>query len=314
MNAQFIAKNKNYIADAGLLLTAIMWGGGFAVTKNALDHITPLMMMAIRFVLAFIILAMVFRKRLITISKKDLWGGCIIGVFLFLGFSSQTIGLVYTTASKNAFITGTNVVIVPFLVMAVTKKFPGWHAMIAAVMTVVGLSFLTIEDGVLSTINIGDWLTLACAFFYACQVVTIGMLAPRGDAIALSVVQIGACALLCLIAGLIFEPIPVGMSTQAWGAIAYLVMLSTILCFVIQNVAQKYTPSSHAALILSLEGVFGAFFAFIFLGELFTRQMLLGCALIFVAVIISETRPGLNKLFSGFKDNQPSGPSQRSVP
>lgn len=293
-----LQKYKSLIADAALLLVALFWGLGFVVTKNAFDHITPMMIMAIRFGLASIILILIFRKRLKTISKRDLYGGCLIGVFLFLGFTTQTIGLVYTTASKNAFITGINVVIVPLLVMAITKKFPGWHVILAAILAVVGLSFLTIEDGSLSSVNIGDWLTLICAFCFAFQVVAIGMLAPKGDAIALSVVQISFCAVLSIIAGLIFEPIPTNLSLEAWGAIIYLVLLSTIFCFIIQNVAQKYTPSSHAALILCLEGVFGAFFAYLFLNEIFTSRMLLGCALILIALIIAESRFNLQKLFS----------------
>ena len=293
---QFLINNKNIVADLSLLMVAIMWGGGFVVTKNALDHITPLMMMAIRFGFAAVILVLVFRKRLEVISKRDLWGGCLIGVFLFLGFTTQTIGLVYTTASKNAFITGTNVVMVPFLVMAITKRFPGWHAITAAFLAVVGLALLTIEDGTLSSVNIGDWLTLICALCYAFQVVTIGILAPKGDAIALSVVQVTFCAFLFIIAGIAFEPIPASISVEGWGAITYLVILSTVLCFVLQNVAQKYTPSSHAALILCLEGVFGAFFAYAFLNELLTKQMLIGCGLILLALIIAELKLGLNKL------------------
>lgn len=292
----FLYRHKSIIADAALLAVAVLWGGGFVVTKNGLDHITPLMMMAIRFGFAGVVLGLVFRKRLKNISKRDLYGGCLIGLFLFLGFTAQTIGLVYTTASKNAFITGTNVVIVPFLVMAITKKFPGWHAIIAAVLAVVGLAFLTIEDGSLSSVNIGDWLTLICAFCYAFQVVLIGMLAPRGDAIALSVVQVAFCGVLFTISGLLFEPIPSNLNSEAWIAILYLVMLSTILCFVIQNVAQKYTPSSHAALIMCLEGVFGAFFAYIFLNEILTKKMLIGCALILLALIIAEMRLNLHKL------------------
>lgn len=286
----FLEKHRSIIADLSLLSVAIFWGGGFVVTKNALDHITPLMMMAIRFGLAAIVLCVVFRKRLRIISRRDLWGGCLIGLFLFLGFTSQTIGLVYTTASKNAFITGTNVVMVPFLVMIITKKFLGWPAIIAAFLAVIGLAFLTIENGTLASVNFGDWLTLICALCYAFQVVIIGILAPKGDAIALSVVQVTFCALLFSIVGLAFEPIPSSISIEGWAAVAYLVMLSTVLCFVLQNVAQKYTPSSHAALILCLEGVFGTFFAYLFLNELLTKQMLVGCGLILLAIIIAEMK------------------------
>ncbi|KUO50256.1 MAG: hypothetical protein APF76_11125 [Desulfitibacter sp. BRH_c19] len=296
----FLERHRSITADVALLSVAVFWGGGFVVTKNALDHITPLIMMAIRFGFAAVILCLVFRNRLQTISKRDLWGGCLIGLFLYLGFTTQTIGLVYTTAAKNAFITGTNVVMVPFLVMAITKKFPGWPAIMSAFLAVVGLAFLTIEDSTLASINIGDWLTLICALCYAFQVVTIGILAPKGDALALSVVQVSFCAVLFIITGLVFEPIPTSISVEGWGAIAYLVTLSTVLCFVIQNVAQKYTPSSHAALILCLEGVFGALFAYLFLNELLTKPMLVGCGLILLAIIIAEMKLGLNKLVGAF--------------
>lgn len=283
-------KKYRYAADGTLLMTTIFWGLGFVFTKNGLDHLTPMMLMAIRFVFSAVGLAIIFGKRLQEISRKELLGGSLIGVFLFLGFTAQTIGLIYTTASKNAFITGTTVVIVPILAMIIFRKFLGWHVIIAAIMAVVGLGLLTVEDGTLSSINIGDWLTLLCAFFYACQVILISIFVPKSDPIILSVIQITSCAVLFVVSALIFEPIPESLSAEGLWAILYLAVFSTVFAFIMQNMAQKYVPPSHAALILSLEGVFGTFFAYLFLGEILTKQMLFGCALLLLAILIAESK------------------------
>jgi drug/metabolite transporter (DMT)-like permease len=282
--------NKRAIlADTGLLLVALMWGGGFVAVKDSLNHITPMYIMALRFLFATILMAVVFYKQLRNITKKDIISGSIVGILLFMGFLAQTIGMQYTTVGKNAFLTATNVVIVPFLAWIIYKKNPGWYSVGAALLCLLGIGFLTLQ-GSKFVINIGDSLTLICAVFFAGHIVSVGYFASDSDPIILSIVQLGFAAIASILCALIFEPMPTVMNKNVFIGIGYLAIFSTMFAFLIQNVAQKYTRSTHAAVILCLESVFGSILGVIILNDIFTKNMIMGCILIFVGIIISETK------------------------
>lgn len=289
-----LSRKEEIIADIALVFVAIFWGGGFVVVKDALDHMTPMYIMAIRFTAATIIMSLIFWKRLKKATLEDFKAGTVIGTFLFLGFTTQTIGLQYTTAGSQAFLTGTNVVFVPFLAWAVSKKHPGWHAIIGAVLCLVGIGLLTLREGL--SINYGDLLTLVCAVFYAFHITSVGHFAEKRDPVLLSVIQIGVTAVLFLVSAAIFEPFPKTINKNIVVGVGYLTIFSTVLAFLIQNVAQKHTTSSHAAIILCQESLIGAILSVIILKEIFTLQMVIGCMVIFIAVIITETKPEFNFL------------------
>ncbi|MCX7885368.1 MAG: DMT family transporter [Caloramator sp.] len=282
-----INKTKGVYADISLFIVAFIWGGGFVAVKNALDNIKPFYMLSIRFILSFIILSIIFNKRIKNITKKDIKSGFIIGIFLFLGFATQTIGLQYTTVGKQSFLTGTYVVIVPFLYWIVSKKGPGLQSTIAAFLTLSGIGLLTL-NGKGFYLNKGDALTLICALFFAAQILAIGHYAQNMDPILLSIIQMGFAGFASLIFAVIFEPFPYGINRSSAFAIFYLVIFSTLLAFLVQNVAQKYTLSTHAAIILSLESVFGSILSVIILKEKFTFTMVLGCLFIFLAILLTE--------------------------
>lgn len=284
-----LARKKSLYADLSLLLVAFFWGAGFIVIKDALDYITPLYMNGIRFTLASILMSLVFFKKLKKITRQDLIYGSIVGVFLFCGFSIQTIGLQYTTASKQAFLTGTNVVIVPFLAWIIHKKHPGIHAMVGAVLTVVGIGLLTLR-GIDVSIGFGDMLTLISAVFYAAHITSVGYFAPKMDTIIFALIQIGTAAVLHILSAIIFEPVPTEIDRRIILSIGYLVICSTIGSLIIQSTAQKFTSSTRAAIILSLESVIGALLAVFILGDKLSLSMIVGCILIFIAIIITETK------------------------
>lgn len=288
MNGFTKEKKKGLLADISLLIVAVLWGGGFIAVKDALNSISPLYLMAIRFTLATIAMIIFFFKRLKAVTKRDIINGSLVGLFLFAGFVSQTIGMKYTTAGKNAFLTATNVVIVPFLAWIIYKKGPDVYSVCAAFITLCGIGLLSLEKGL--TIGIGDILTLLCAAFFAAHIVLVGYFAKDNDPIILTVVQLGFSALFSLAAALIFETAPGGLGADGYRAIGYLAFLSTFVAFLIQNVAQKYTQPTHAAIILCMESVFGSFLAVLILHDVFTLKMIAGCALIFFAVILSETK------------------------
>ena len=197
-----LLKKNNLYADLSLLLVAIIWGSGFVASKNALNSMPPNYINAIRFALPFILLCIVFWKKVKIINKKDLRAGGIIGVFLFMAFAAQTIGLQYTTASKQAFLTGTNVVIVPFLYWAIKNKKPDRYNLVATFLCLIGIGFLTLQENL--SINLGDGLTLICALFFACHIVSIGVFAENHDPIILTIIQFGVAALFSTICALFF--------------------------------------------------------------------------------------------------------------
>lgn len=284
---------KSLIADGALLLVTMGWGLNFVVMKNALLKITPYMYLGIRFILASLILALIFNRQLKKLTKEELKGGLIIGLCLFVGFVSQTIGLLYTTPAKSGFITSIYVVLVPLLALFLTREFPGWFQMMGAIITFIGLGITSINEDL--TINFGDALTLVCALFFALQIIYTEQYVKRANPINIAILQTGITGILTMAMGLILEPIPTGLNFNLWAAILYAVIFCTAGAFAIQNTAQKYTSSTHAAVIMGMESVFAGLFSFLLWGEILTIKTVLGFALIFSGVMITELLPAESK-------------------
>jgi drug/metabolite transporter (DMT)-like permease len=155
--------SKTLLWDFSLLLVAMVWGGGFVVTKNALDVITPLYFLAIRFSNAGLLMALIFIKKLRKVTWQDIKRSSIVGTFLALGFIAQTLGANLTTPAKSSFITGLNVVLVPFIMILFTKKFPGKKAVITAVAAFLGLSLISVNEQL--AIGAGDFLPSYAPYF-----------------------------------------------------------------------------------------------------------------------------------------------------
>ena len=274
-----------------LLLTAIIWGAGFIGVKDALRTIEPLHLTAIRFSFAGIILSIIFFKRLKKVKKEDIYASLIVGFLLFAGFVFQTIGMKYTTPGKNAFLTGLNVVMVPFFYWALKKKFPGWQTIVAAFLSLLGIGLLTMQNGSIAT-NFGDLMTIVCAVFFAVHITAIGHFSKGMDTVVLAILQMLVAAVLSVICAALFEPsMPLSnINSGNIYSIGYLVIFSTMLAFLIQNVAQKYTLSTHAAIILCMESVFGSIFSVLYFKEIFSPSMIVGCTIILVAIILSEVK------------------------
>lgn len=293
-------KKTGFLADMGLLIVAVVWGTGFVASKNAIAATTPMMVMAIRFSVAFIISFIVFFKHLKGISKQTLKAGCIIGFFLFTAFAAQTIGLQYIAAGKQAFLTATNVVMVPFLFWVVKKKRPDRYNFAAAFIMLLGITLLTTDFSRAFSLGTGDLLTLLCAFLFACHIVSVGVFSGDHDPIALTIIQLGFTAIASLIYVSVSGELTFSIPASGWMNTIYLGVFSTFLAFLLQTVAQKYTSSTHAAILMSLESVFGSLFSIILLGDLFTPIMLIGCIVIFLGVITAETKWAfLRKKFAG---------------
>lgn len=280
---------KFFYADLSLLITAFIWGAAFIATKNALSsNIKPFYIMALRFGIASIILMIIFWKRVKKINKDYLKAGSIIGIFLFAGYALQTIGLQYTYAGKQAFLTGTNVVIVPFITWFITREKPDIYSFVSVVLAFLGIGFLTLDNGI--HINFGDFLTLLCAVCFAAHIVLVGELTKNRDPIILTIIQLGFTAAASIFCSLLFEPAPEKFDSKGIIAVLYLGIFSTMIAFLIQNVAQKYTNPIRASIMLCMESVFGFILSVIVLKEVFTFRMVVGCIMIFIGIIVSETK------------------------
>ena len=219
-----------------------------------------------------------------------LWGGAVIGAFLFLAYLIQTFGLERTTPSKNAFLTAVYCVIVPFLYWAVMGRRPDRYNIAAALLCVTGVGLVSLNGDF--TVNLGDALTLVAACFYAAHIIAVEKTAQGKDIYLLTVFQFAFAALYAWIGSLALETMPLKeMADPAvFLPLAYLCVMATTAALLFQNVGQIWSDPASASVILSLESVFGVLFSVAGDGVRVTMPMLLGFVAIFVAVVCSETK------------------------
>lgn len=284
---------KKYIGDGMLLVTALVWGSGFVVSAIALEQLTPFQVLAGRFLIAAIILSILFNKRFKTFTKNTIWQGILLGVFLYIGFALQTYGLEHTTPSKNAFLTAINVIIVPLIGYLIYKRKIDRHELLGSILTIIGIGFLSLQDSF--TINIGDFLSILCAFAFAFSIYYTSVFVQKEDAISLTIIQFITTAILSVLGMTVVGEIPTSIDTQSIYAVIYLGIFSTTLAYAFQNIGQKYTTATRAAIILSLEAFFGTILSVLILKEVLTTKMIIGAVLIMVAILIAELKPTLRK-------------------
>lgn len=281
-------RKTQILADLALVFVTLIWGATFVTVQEAIKFIEPYYFLTIRFSIAAIIMLLITNKRLKNVTKASLVKGIIIGIMLFAGYAFQTFGLKYTLASNAGFITGLSVVIVPVIVTITTQKFPGIIPVLGTLSATCGLALLTIDSSL--KLNPGDLLVMLCAFSFAFHILLLGKYSPDNDPFALATIQIGTVALLSFIAALIKETPPPSsnFTSEVWGAILITSVLATALAFFIQTWTQKYTSPTHTAIILTMEPVFAAVFAYFLGGETFTMQKIFGACLILFGMLSSE--------------------------
>lgn len=283
-------------ANLLLLIAGAVWGMGFVAQSTAMDAVGPMLFIGLRFVLAaLVVLPFALREsRQATrvLTKSDISGFLWIGLALFAGIAAQQVGLLTTTVTNSGFLTGLYVVFVPFLLVIFLRQ--KLHPVIwpAALMAFAGIWLLS--GGTLTTLNLGDALTIVCALFLACQVVLIGVYGSRtGRPLTLSLIQFAICAFLGLAAALVLEPIRWEPIQQALPEILYAGIFASGLAFTLQVIAQRYTSSAQAAIFLSSEALFAGLFGALLLGETVPGFGYLGCLLIFAAMLAVELIPPL---------------------
>ncbi|MBQ8381528.1 MAG: DMT family transporter [Clostridia bacterium] len=290
---------KKIISPLILLSAAFIWGIAF-VAQKAASEVSLFTLCASRSIVAVIALIPVvmifdrvggnkrklFSKKGIDLSKKELIGGLLAGVFLFIATALQQAGINNTDAGKASFITALYVVIVPIFALVFGKRSP-INAWVGVGIAVVGFYLLCIKEGF--TVATPDLLVFACAFVFAMQILTIDKFIEGSDGVRLSLVQFTTVSILSLASALIFEtPIDFSKIGAALPEILFLGIGSSCIAYTLQIIGQKNTEPAVASIILSLESVFGAVASAIILGEVMLPKEYFGCALVLLSVIISQ--------------------------
>ena len=279
-----------------LLLATVIWGSTFVAQSVSTDHMGPFTFQAARCLLGAIVLLPVIgvldRKKangktfLSRWMDKQLWkAGLLCGVFLFLACNLQQMGLTETDAGKSAFLTAMYVVIVPILGIFLKKK-PAIMTYVAVVLAVGGLYCLSCVG--VTSIRLGDLLLIGCALMFAVQIICVDRFAGSVDPIRLNAIQALVTAVLSGIVMLFTEEPKGSVLLECWLPIAYAGVMSMGIAYTLQIVGQQKLPPAPAALLMSLESVFAVICGCLILHETLTGWEILGCVLMFAAVIFSQ--------------------------
>jgi drug/metabolite transporter (DMT)-like permease len=299
-------------ANILLLLTAAIWGLAFVAQKVGAEYVGAFTFNGIRFALGSIslipLILLLNKKKENNDVKKEEGGnslkhtiraGIIVGCTLFIATSLQQTGVMYTTAGKAGFITGLYMVIVPILGLFLKQKVNN-TTWIGIVIAIIGLYILSINEDF--SISKGDLLVLIGSVGWAIHILLIDNFTKKIDPLKLSSIQFATCSILSLLVAFIFEDINMVGISAALVPILYGGLLSVGVAYTLQVVAQKNAKPSHAAILLSMESVFGAIGGAMFLGERIGSRGLVGCVLIFIAIIVSQLKPATDNIVEFSKD------------
>jgi drug/metabolite transporter (DMT)-like permease len=291
-----------------MTLVVAVWGSTFVVIKGALSDATPVAFNLIRMTLAFVLLAVGYHRAWRKIKRSQIAAGAMVGVFLAAGYQFQTIGLVRTTPSKSAFITGLVVVLVPLFSIVPTLRPPGaraprWNAFVGAALAFVGIVLITAPPAAsaygsaaaflpdFSSINLGDLLTLGCSISFAFHCIALGHTSPRISFQPLAILQVGFCALFMAVSLPMTEHPQVHVTRRLVFALIVAAALATAAAFSIQSWAQSILPTTPMALILALEPVFAWITSFVVTGERLGIVAGAGAGLILGGIALTELVP-----------------------
>ncbi|PKL88624.1 MAG: multidrug DMT transporter permease [Ignavibacteriae bacterium HGW-Ignavibacteriae-2] len=290
-----------YFGEAVMLLVTLLWGATFVIVKESLHDVSSMLFIAIRFSIAAFLLIPILLKIKKKITRESLFAGLVIGVLLFAGFATQTVGLKFTTATKSGFLTGTAVVMVPLFQIIIEKRKPSVGSVIGVVIVFIGILMLSSGGNSIFSVfselggnfNLGDFLTLICALFFALYIIYVDYFTKKHDHWILILAQVYVTSLLAFlfafsVSAADIEPIRLELSNYLLFGIFYTSVFATLITTVLQTKFQKLITPTKASIIFSFEPVFAAVFAFFLLNEKITNLGLIGAVLIFAGLIISE--------------------------
>jgi drug/metabolite transporter (DMT)-like permease len=303
-----LASRRTLLADATLLLVTLIWGATFVMVKDAVSAFPVFSFMALRFLLASVALLplVIWRRRQLAAAAPDgpfardqginparlkriILPSVLIGAALFAGYAFQTAGLKLTTPAKAGFITGLSVVLVPLASALILRQPPSRNSWIGVGLATAGLALLSLTADL--RIQAGDLLLVGCAVSFTAPILMLGHFAPRHAPILLTLGQVFVVMLLSAAAAFLFDP-RTPLTGQVLFAAAFTGLLATAAAFGIQTVAQRFTTTTHTALIFAAEPVFAGLFSFLLIGEVLGPRQLLGCGLILAGMVVAEMKRG----------------------
>jgi drug/metabolite transporter (DMT)-like permease len=285
--------NRSLKAHILLVLMTLIWGSTFVLVKQALFSASPLLLNTIRMALAAVVLIAMYFKHLLRLKAETLLAGIVVGFFLFLGYAFQTTGLSLTTPSKSGFLTGISTVLVPLLLILIWQSHIRLWRGVGIATAFVGLFLMTVPAGRqgiadFANVNLGDVLTIICAFAFAFQIILLGRATQRHPFEPLAVLQITVAAVLMGISTPFLEHAHIHFNLTVISAVLITGIFGTALAFTVQAWAQQFTPATHTALIFTLEPVFAWLTSYVYLKERLGWRAGAGALLILAGVLVSE--------------------------
>jgi drug/metabolite transporter (DMT)-like permease len=278
-------KKHFYQANLLLIITALVWGSSFIIVKDSLELLHPMQIIASRFTLAFFITFLAYHRTVFQNWRSSLLPGIILGIILILGFTTQTIGLKYTSPSTSALLTGLNVIFVALFDSILSKKKLPTRSLLGIITATIGLTFITWTGR--PTLGLGDLLTIACAVFFALHIIATGQAIKFYDPKALVVIQFAFVAIFSWL--LIPSSLPpINYDLKIGCSLIYLGIFSTGLAFFCQTLAQRLASPVHTAIILSTEPAFATLFSVSLGYEPLTFKLVVGGLLIITSMILSS--------------------------
>lgn len=272
-----------------LVAMALIWGYSFLTMKTVLDTVPTFMLLACRFLLSAVIMFIIFRKRIKAHFNREYLGfGVLMGCVIWSAYAAQTLGLVDTTPGKNAFLTGTYCILVPFIALILFReRVTKWH-IASALLCLVGVGFVALDN---FSIQMGDLMTLVGAVFFAVDMAVVGHIGRTRDVSVLTSWMFLFVGTFSLIATLTFEPrVPAAQWTpEIIGQLVFLAVVCTTIGLLLQNQALSHVPPATGSLLLSLESPSGVLFSVLMAGEVLTGKLIFGFVLIFLSIVLSET-------------------------
>ncbi len=294
-----MSNKKVVFAESALVVVTIIWGLGFPITKIAVNSgFGANAIMVGRFLTASIILSVIYFRRFKNINRQILIYGIITGIFLFLGFYFQTLGNVYTTPSKNGFVTQLNIVFVPYLYFLFFKKKVDKYNIISVVVAMIGMFILMYDNDFFGGINKGDIYTFICAIMVAFHIVTSSYYQKRFDfdPALFVLINILVSMVFSVAFMLIFDEFPVDIILIDLWPLVFLGVLNTALGFLVQSYVLKISIPTRVSLIVALESVFAAIGSVLIINEILSIQIVIGGILIISGILITELKPFNNKM------------------
>lgn len=282
-------RRTRLLAEGGLALAGIIWGANFSLIKFALGYMPPFYYLGIRFLLAFLILAVISVKSFRGLSARQ-WGiSCLVGVCLAAGFGLQTVGLTATSPGINGFLTCVYVLLVPLIIGVTRRRWPRPQVGLGILLVLAGIAVLTVSGQL--HFGWGEVLTLLGTIFWSLHILALSYATRRVNTRALTAIQLGVVGVLSLAISLVFERPVLNPGLPALATVVYTAVMGGVVAYLLMTWGQRHTSATAAGVLMSLETVFAVIFSILLGYDPLSGRSLLGFALAFAGVAVAQLGP-----------------------